>query len=126
LTRARLRHWCLLGFDGAHFVDLVELRDHVALGLVGFLEAIQQLSFVLLQLFGELLRAEGVIMPLLHSIHVALVEAHEVALVRLVEVRFCSLLLILNTLECSLFFLQKCIPVAQAGVVDFLLLALER
>jgi len=107
LTRTCLRRWRLFGFDGAHFIYFIELFDHVALSLISFLESVQQLGFVLLQLFGELLRAECVVVPLLHPIHVGLVEAHEVVLVRVIEVRFCSLFRILNTLERSLFFLQK-------------------
>ena len=90
MIRARLCYWSLFGFDGTHFVDLIELFDHVALGLISFLEAVQQLGFFLLQLFGELLRAEGIVVPCLHPIHVGLVEAHEVALVCVVEVGFCS------------------------------------
>ena len=125
MIRARLCNWSLFGFDGTHFVDLIELFDHVALCLISFLEAVQQLGFFLLQLFGELLRAEGIVVPRLHPIHVSLVEAQEVALICVVEVGFCSPFRILNILERSLFCLQKCILVAHHCGIDFLLLALE-
>lgn len=121
-ARARL---ALLGLDGAHVVDLIELLHHVALCLISFLQSVQQLRLLLLQLLRRLLGAECVVVPVLHAVHVGLVQVHQVALVHVVEVRLRPLFLLLHVLERPLFFLQKVVAIAEELVVDSPLLVLE-